>query len=136
MELENLFSKIEVVKKDIFDYISNTEHYIFNWISNEEIQRFIEEYPNDYEDRIYIRIINVSTSPTIRIYFEYHPDGVEYIERSTVLSTFKDSTESRWLRWNGKVKEMRIAEKKEEIKYLKEQLEKTERELEYLKNNK
>lgn len=135
MELENLLSKIEVVKKDIFDYISNTEHYIFNWISNEEIQRFIEEYPNDYEDRIYLRIINVGTSPTIRIYFEGHPDDIEYIERSTVLSTFKDSTKSRWLRWNGKVKEMRIAEKEDELKYLKEQLEKTENALEKLKRN-
>lgn len=56
MELENLLSKIEIVEKDILDYILNTEHYIFNWISNKEVQNFIQEYPNEYEDMIYLRL--------------------------------------------------------------------------------
>lgn len=133
MELKNLLSKIEMVEKDILDYILNTEHYIFNWISNKEVQNFIQEYPNEYEDMIYLRVIHVSSSPTIRIYFENHPDDVKYIERYTVLSTFKDSTKARWLECNGKVKEKQILEKEQELEYFKEQLEKTEKELEELK---
>lgn len=133
MELKNLLSKIETVEKDILDYILNTEHYIFNWISNKEVQNFIQEYPDDYEDMIYLRVINASSSPTIRIYFEDHRNGVEYIERDTVLSTFRDTTKARWFEWNGKVKERQILEKEQEIEYFKERLEKTEKELEKLK---
>lgn len=135
MELKNLLSKIEMVEKDILDYILNTEHYIFNWISNKEVQNFIQEYPDDYEDMIYLRVINASSSPTIRIYFEDHRNGVEYIERDTVLSTFRDTTKARWFEWNGKVKERQILEKEQEIEYFKERLEKTEKELEKLKRS-
>lgn len=134
MELKNIISKIEDVENDILDYISNTEHYLFYWISNKEVQNFIKEYPNEYENMVYINVINVSDSPTIRIYFEDHPDGVKYIERYAVLSTFKDSTKARWFEWNGMVKEKRIAEKEVQLEYYREQLEKTEKELEKLKS--
>lgn len=134
MELKNILSKVENVQKDILDYIVNTEHYLFYQISNEEVQNFILEYPDDYKDMFYIIVINVSASPTIRIYFEDHPDGVKYIERYAVLSTFKDSAKARWLEWNGMVKEKQIAEKEKQLEYYKEQLEKTEKELEKLKS--
>lgn len=135
MELKNILSKIENLEKDVLDYILNTEHYIFYWISNKEVQEFIKEYPDEYEDMIHISVINVSTSPTIRIYFEDHPYEVEYIERYMVLSTFRDTTKAKWLEWNGKVKERQILAKEQEIEYFKRQLEKTEKELEILKNN-
>lgn len=134
MELKNIISKIEDVENDILDYISNTEHYLFYWISNKEVQNFIKEYPNEYENMVYINVINVSDSPTIRIYFEDHPDGAKYIERYAVLSTFKDSTKARWFEWNGMVKEKQIAEKEAQLEYYREQLEKTEKELEKLKS--
>lgn len=134
-DVKNLITKIGNVQNEVLDYISNTEHYLFYWISNKEVQNFIKEYPDDYEDMFYIIVINVSASPTIRIYFEDHPDGVKYIERYAVLSTFKDSTKARWFEWNGMVKEKQIAEKEAQLEYYREQLEKTEKELEYLKNN-
>lgn len=132
-EVKNLISKIGNVQNEVLDYISNTEHYLFYWISNKEVQNFIKEYPDDYEDMFHIIVINVSASPTIRIYFEDHPDGVKYIERYAVLSTFKDSVKARWFEWNGMVKEKQIVEKEEQLKYYKEQIEKTEKELEELK---
>lgn len=135
MELKNIISKIENVEKDILDYISNTEHYLFYWISDKAVQNFIKEYPDDYEDRFYIIVINVSDSPTIRIYFEDHPDEVEYIERYAVLSTFKDSTKAKWLEWKGNLKEKQILEKEQEVEYFKKKLEETEKELEKLKEN-
>jgi predicted secreted protein len=135
MDSKNLITKIGNVENEVLDYILNTEHYLFYWISNEEVQNFILEYPDDYKDMFYIIVVNVSASPTIRIYFEDHPDGVKYIERYAVLSAFKDSAKARWLEWNGMVKEKQIAEKEKQLEYYKEQLEKTEKELEYLKNN-
>lgn len=134
-EVKNLIFKIEDIQKDIYDYITNTEHYIFYWISSGEVHDFIKEYPNDYEDMIHIAILFASTVPTVRIYFKGHPDGVEYIERSTVLLTFRDTVKTKWLEWNGKIKEMQIAEKEDEVKFLREMLEKSEKELEQLKNN-
>lgn len=135
MELKNIISKIEDVQNDILDYIVSTEHYIFNWIYDKEVQEFIEEYPDNYEDRIYLRVIKSCVTPTIRIYFEDHRNGVEYIERDAILPTFKDSAKARWFEWNGMVKEKQIAEKEAQLEYYREQLEKTEKELEYLKNN-
>lgn len=133
MEIDNLISEIKKVKNDILDYILNTEHYIFNWISNKEVQEFIKEYPDDYEDLIYLNIIDVNITPKIRICFEDHPNNVEYIERYTFLPTFKDSTKAKWLEWNGKLKEKQISSKEREVQYLKEQLETAEKELEELK---
>lgn len=133
MELKDLISKIENVEKDILDYILNTEHYIFNWIGHKEVQKFIEAYPDDYEDLIYLNVTDASISPKIRICFEDHPEEVEYIERATYLPTFKDSTKARWLEWNGLLKEKHIAEKEHEIEYFKKRLEETEKELEELK---
>jgi hypothetical protein len=134
-ELKNLIFKIEDIQKDIHDYIVNTEHYIFNWIGHEEVQDFIKEYPDEYEDMIHIQVANISDVPTIRIYFEDHPDDIEYINRYAILSTFRHETKARWLEWNGKLKERQISSKEREVQYLKEQLETAEKELEQLKNN-
>ncbi len=133
MELNNILENIEKLEKDIYDYIVNTEHYIFNWIGHKEVQDFINEYPDDYEDMIHIHVTNVGDVPTIKICFERHPDEIEYINRYAILSTFRHETKARWLEWNGKVKEIQIAEKKREVEYYKEQLEKAEKELEELK---
>lgn len=135
MELTNILENIEKLKKDIHDYIVNTEHYIFNWISNKEVQDFIKEYPDEYEDMIHIQVANISDVPTIRIYFEDHPDDIEYINRYAILSTFRHETKARWLEWNGKLKERQISSKEREVQYLKEQLEKVEKELKELKEN-
>ena len=134
-EVKNIFSKIIDVEKDILDYILNTEHYIFYWIHNKEVQSFINEYPNEYEDMIHLIVKNSSTSPIIKIYFENHPDEVDYIERYANLSTFRDEVKARWLEWNGMVKEKQIAEKEEELEYYKRKFEETEKELEELKRN-
>jgi hypothetical protein len=82
----------------------------------------------------YIIVKDASIFPTIKICFEDHPDGVEYIERAAYLPTFKDFTKARWMEWNGMVKEKQIAEKEQEVEYFKRRLEETEKELEELKS--
>lgn len=135
-EIKNLTSKIETVRSSIYNYIVNTEHYIFYWIYNKEVQDFIKQYPYDYEDMIYINVLNVSHAPSIRICFKCHPDDIEYIDRYAVLSEFKDSTKTKWLEWGGNVKDRQIAEKEEELEYHKERIEAIVKELECLRNNK
>lgn len=132
MELKNILSKIENIEKNILDYITNTEHYIFNWIYCTTVQDFIKEYPDEYEDLIYLQVINVSESPTIRIYFTSHPDGIEYIDRCAFLPAFRDTAKTEWLKWGGNIKKIQITEKKQQVEYFKRQLENAEKELEEL----
>ena len=126
MGVNELIERYCSLNDDIRDYIVNTPHCIMYWIGNEEVQRFIEEYPDDYEDMFDIRVLNVSTSPSVRITFHDHPDGVMSIERYCVLSTFRDSVNASWLKWNGKVKELRIKELREELEYFKRKVAETE----------
>jgi hypothetical protein len=133
MELNNILENIEKLEKDVYDYIVNTEHYIFYWIHNKEVQEFINEYPDEYEDMIHIHVTNVSDIPTIKICFERHPDDIEYINRYAILSTFRHETNARWLEWGGNVKDRQIAEKEEELEYHKERIEAIVKELEHLK---
>lgn len=135
-EVKDLILKIEDVQHEIYDYILNTEHYIFYWINDKEVQEFIRAYPLDYEDKLRIIVRDASSYPNIRICFEDHPDEfLIYIERPTDLESFRDLTKARWLKWNGKVNDMqKIVKLEQEIKFFRERLETAEKELDELKN--
>ena len=131
---EELIERIKLLHDDVYDYIVNTEHCLFYWISNKEVQNFIKEYPEDFENRMYISILSVDGSTRCKIVFDGHPDGIDYIERYAVLETFRDSAKAHWMEWNGKVKEMQIAEKEKELAYFKKKVSEKEKELLKLKN--
>ena len=126
MEAKELIERYSSLSYDVREYIVNTPHCIMYWIGNEEVQRFIEEYPDDYEDMFDIQVLSVSTSTSVRITFHDHPDGVTNIVRYCVLPTFRDSVNASWLRWNGKVKELRIENLREELEYFKRKVAETE----------
>lgn len=132
-DIKEIIDNVSSLRDDILDYITGTDHCLFNWISNKEVQNFITAYPDDYENRFHITVLYVSSSPLIKISFDDHPDDISYIERYTVLSTFRDTTKARWMKWNGKVKELQISEKEEELKYYKKKVNETEKEIEELK---
>lgn len=133
MEIKEILNNITLLKDEILDYITSTEHCLFNWISNKEVQNFIKAYPEDYEYMFHLSVSTIGTSPLIRISFDEHPDDVTYIERYTVLPTFRETTNARWMEWNGKVKELQISEKEKELKYYKNKVDETEKEIEELK---
>ena len=133
MEAKELINRISVLESDIYKYITGTEHWLFYWITNKEVQDFIEEYPEDYDDRVHLQISNISASPSFIIKFDDHPDDVEYIQRYGAISTFRDSVKARWMEWNGKVKDMQIEEKEKELAYYKEKVIETEKEIKELK---
>ena len=132
-DIKEIIDNVMSLRDDIFDYITSTEHCIFYWISNKEVQNFIKAYPEDYEFKYHLSVININTTPLIKIIFDEHPDDIEYIERYTVLSTFRDTTKAQWMEWNGKVKELQISEKEKELKYYKKKVDETEKEIEKLK---
>lgn len=134
MEVKEIINKISSINGEIYNYIINTEHWIFYWITNKEVQNFIEEYPEDYDDRVHLKVRNISSSPSFVIKFDDHPNDVESIERYAVLYTFRDVVKARWLEWNGKVKELKIKEKLEELAYHKDKVNEITKEILELKN--
>jgi len=133
MEPKEIIEKISSIEEEIYNYIINTEHWLFYWITNKEVQDFIKEYPEDYEDRVHLQVSNISSSPSFIIKFDTHPDDIESIERYAVLYTFRDSVKAKWLEWNGKVKELQIKEKEQELAYYKKKVSDTEKEIKELK---
>lgn len=135
MEAIEIIEKISSIKKEIYDYIINTEHWLFYWIANKEVQDIIKEYPEDYNDRVHLQVSNISSaSPSFVIKFDDHPNDVESIERYAVLYTFRDIVKANWLEWNGKVKERQIEEKEEELAYHKKRINEIEKTILELKN--
>ena len=132
-DIKEIIDNVSSLRDDILDYITGTNHCLFNWISNKEVQNFITAYPEDYEFRYHLSVININTTPLIKIIFDEHPDDIEYIERYAVLSTFRDTTKAQWMTWNGKLKEMQISEKEKELKYYKKKVNETKNEIEELK---
>lgn len=101
MDIKEILNNITSLEDEILDYITSTEHCLFNWISNKEVQNFIKAYPEDYEDMFRLTVRYASSTPLIMISFVDHPDDIEYIERYTVLSTFRDTTKARWMEWKS-----------------------------------
>lgn len=134
MEAKEIINKISAIEGEIYNYIINTEHWLFYWIANKEVQNFIKEHPEDYDDRVHLQVSNISSSPSFVIIFDEHPDDIKSIERYAVLYTFRDAVKARWLEWNGKVKELQIKEKEEELAYHKDKVDEIEKEILELKN--
>ena len=133
MEVKEIIEKISSIEEEIYNYIINTEHWLFYWIANKEVQNFIKEYPEDYDNRVHLQVSNISSSPLFVIKFDEHPNDVRSIERYGILYTFRDTVKAKWLEWNGKVKERQIEEKEKELAYYKEKVVKTEKEIQELK---
>ncbi len=134
MEIKEILNRISVLDSDIYKYITDTEHWLFYWIANKEVQDFIKEYPEDYDDRVHLQVEDISPSPSVVIEFEGHPDGIESIGRFAVLYTFRDVVKAKWLEWNGKVKECQIGEKEKELAYHKKRICEIEKEILEIKN--
>ena len=133
MEAKEIIKKISSIEEEVYNYIINTEHWLLYWIANKEVQDFIKEYPEDYDDRVHLQVSNISSVPCFVIKFDEHPNDVESIERYGNLVTFRDSVKAKCLEWNGKVKEMQINDKEKELAYYKKKVIETEKEIKELK---
>ena len=112
-----LLDKIFSLENEVLDYLEETDNWIFYWIDNKEVHRFIEAYPEDYANMVYLRVVNLSAAPLVRIIFDEHPDGISSIERCVVLKTFREVTKYRWDMWNGKVDKILLEQKAKELSF-------------------
>lgn len=133
MEVTELIKRFSELNSDIHKYITDTKHWLFYWIENKEVQDFIKAYPKEYEDMVHLSVEHLAVSPMVKIIFDEHPHEVESIQRYAVLPTFRDTVKERWLKWNGKVKEIQIKEKEKELAYHKQKAIEAEKEIEKLK---
>ena len=113
----------------------NTDNYIFYWIKNKEIRDYIEEYPDDFEDRIEISVDSISgNTVAVKIHFtSSHPHNVETIHRYCVLSMFRDTVKSEFAQYGSSITELKIKEAEENLKYYEQRVENTKKEIEELK---
>ena len=133
MEVGEMLDKISSMKEEIYNYVVNTDDWLFYWIANKEVQDFIREYPEDYEDRVHLQVKYVHSSPLFQIQFDEHPSDIESIERYGVLATFRDSVKAKWLEWNGEIRKMQIKEKEKELTYFRQKVIETEKEIDELR---
>ena len=127
--VKKLTDEITSLDNKIRDYIESTDNWIFYWIDNKEVQNFIEAYPEDYEFMVHVYIKNISVSPLVGIIFDEHPDGIESIERYAPLYFFRETTKVNWLKWNGKVQDLRRLEIEKEIQFHKRRIAELESEI-------
>lgn len=127
--VKKLTDEITSLDNKIHDYIESTDNWIFYWIDNKEVQNFIEAYPEDYEFMVHVYIKNISVSPLVGIIFDEHPDGIESIERYAPLYFFRETTKANWLKWNGKVQDLRRLEIEKEIQFHKRRIAELESEI-------
>jgi hypothetical protein len=127
--VKNLTDELSNLSIKILDYIESTENWLFYWIDNKEVQNFVEAYPVDYEFMAHVSIKNISGSPLVDIDFDEHPDGIESIERYAPLYFFRETANANWLKWNGKVQELKRLEIEKEIQFHKRRIAELESEL-------
>ena len=134
MEAEEIIAKISSIKRDIYDYVLNTEHWLFYWIDSKEVQDFIKEYPDEYEEMVYLSLVSTDAAPLFKITFEEHPNDVSSISRYAVLATFREAAKAKWLQWSGNINELQISEMEKNLAYLKRKVAETEEQIKILKS--
>ena len=134
-DVKDIIKSIGNLEKEVYDYITSTENWLFYWIGNKEVQDFIKEYPDDYEDRVSLRITKVDASCSCKIFFDEHPYDVHSIERFCALATFRNSVKAKYMMYNGKVKELQLEELNNQLAHYKEMIANTEEEIKRLQDS-
>ncbi len=134
-KVTKILNKISSIKDEIYNYIINTEHWLIYWINADVVQEFIGAYPEDYEDRVSLSILEFNEiSVTIAIHFVEHPSAVKSIRRYIGLATFRDEVKANWEEWGSHLNKSLAETKEEELEYYKGKVAEIEEELKKLKN--
>ena len=133
MDSNEMIGKILTLKDELKKYITDTPHWLVYWIANREVKDFIQEYPNEYEDRVSLEVDHLDEVPSIRIIFDGHPDEIEYISRFCYLSNFRDVVEKNWKEMDNNIKEYRIKELQHDLEYHQRQAQKIQEEIDSIK---
>lgn len=125
------------LREEVEQYILNTPHYIFYWITNREIKDYIEAFPEDFEDNISLEVNNVSGgSATVTITFDHdHPNDVKSIQRFCFLPSFREFTKGHYAEFNGSITELKLKELQTERDHYKKRVSELEEEIAQLNPN-
>ena len=129
-----ILDKISSIKDEIYNYIINTEHWLIYWINASVVQEFISAYPEDYEDRVSLSILEYNeVTVTVSIRFDEHPSAVKGIRRYIGLAAFRDIVKANWEEWGSNLNKSLVETKEEELEYYKDKVAEIEEELKKLK---
>lgn len=124
--INDIIQTINDIRIDVYRFITSTEHWLFYWIENKEVQDFIEEFPEDCEQKATLEITRFDNACSCRIIFDEHPYGVESIERFCTLAIFQNTVKVNYESWNDRVKEMKLEKLNKELDFYKKQVTETE----------
>jgi hypothetical protein len=54
--IKDIIANIVEARHDVYKFITETPNWLFYWITNKEVQQFIEGYPDNYEDMVSLEI--------------------------------------------------------------------------------
>lgn len=135
--LNDIIDETKGLVNKIQRFILSNKNWIFYFLNplvnsdtNKLIENIVKEFPDEWEDYVNLEIYNISLSNVdVKIQID---EGDEYpteLKRCIYLPTFLDSVERNKKLCEGKLKEIKINNLKEEIERYKEYLEKKEKEL-------
>ena len=133
-DIKDITNDIEKLYDKVRNYIKNTEHYIYNWIDNRHVLEYIEEYPNDFEERISFRVEYVSSCfAYLEITFDdCHPNDVDGFKTFCNLWTLRENAAALYRIHKDDLIKIHIEETEKSVEYHKKELEKAEAKLKEL----
>ena len=113
-----ILNKMSELRKEVENFIVDTEHFIFYWIEEDEVKDFVKENPENYEDLIQLSVETIDdSSATVKI--KLGASGNSVICRQCLCPA---DTEYQWNRFNGRIKEFRIKQVQENLDYYKQRV--------------
>ena len=132
LELITRYSDLE---RDIKKYITDTENWLYYWIDNPEVKNYLREFPDDWEDGVFLSIYSLSGNcMQCTISFKEHPDDVDSITRWCYLNNFRNNTIVKYKQWHSGVRERQLEELNEELEYYAKKAKEVETKINKLKN--
>lgn len=129
-QLSDILKNYEDLKKQVHDFITNTEHFIFYWIEEGEVKSFIKKNPDNYEELMKLSVVSISeTSAWVIISFA----NAKNLSTRCDFGSFKEYTLYQWEKFNGRLKQHRIRQIQNEIEFHKQRIAENEELLKGLK---
>ena len=132
-----LANNVSEIINSVEEYISSNEDWVFYFLNpliesgtNKALEDCIKEHPNDWSDYVTFTVINLSNSfAQISINIDDNSDDGIELKRYIHILTFENTVSHNKKLLDGKFKELKIENIKENIIQLKQLLSEKEKEL-------
>lgn len=133
-EVKEICEDISNLADEVVDYILSTPNCLFYWIKNEEVRKFIEDNPEDYDTMFDIDVISLDgNSCVVKIKLDICGENETTIMKRCCLATFRKIAMAQFCEHEGKLNEAKIQEMEKSLEFHKERIRQIETELENLK---